>query len=428
MPKSCPRGPTGRSRTSPPGELSSRVPLPGQNEGRSGTWGDNPGSSAWAGGVAEADRVQRMGAGTGIVEADDPRVSGILTEMVAVVVGHGGAVHPGARLLERGHDLTVECEADAAPPETPLFRVPRELLVPVTGATWSDSRDALVLLEAPQGLSPAQEALLTLFIDLYNACEKVPRTAASHPATADLAPGLIEAVRMIYPRFRGEPRSAAEVLIGCRVFGLTGPPGAEPAKTQVLMPLIDLLDHNEHGAPYAVDATAMTVQAAQPLGDHTCYARYGGRRDPLGQALHYGYVDTGTTSALSAAVDLDVAPLGRVVVDRSAGPRRHRLDPPKVTRDDDGTLRISHAFFDRLHPQRLTGVLELVARGAVAQSGAEGEATRDAGAALRYALAQANLDLLEGIQREADPAAGPAAATIAAAARAQAAIFAPWSD
>lgn len=361
------------------------------------------------------------------VDAEDPRVASALVQMVEFVTAHGGVIRPGTQLIEREHNLAVTCEPSAAPAGTLLFRVPRDLLVPVTDVVWSRRQDALEMAGPPPDLAPAQLTLLELFIELYNACDKVPVTAATHPAAAPLPVTLVETVRAVYPDFRREARSASQVLIGCRVFGMrpaaSQDDGPDMGRIQVLLPLIDSLDHDAAGAPFELDDAALSTHLAQPQGGQTCFARYGGRRDSLGQALHYGYVDTATPFAVGAPLSVDVVGVGRVTVDRRGGHRRHRLDPPMLSRDQDGTVHVSHAVFDCEHPDRLTGVLELAGRSVAAQAGAGPDAAKAAGRNLLRAIAVENLTLLDRIAREAEAVNSQAVTMVANAARAQAAVI-----
>jgi hypothetical protein len=131
-----------------------------------------------------------------------------------------------------------------------------------------------------------------------------------------------------------------------------------PRKTQVLMPLIDMLNHHPQGAPFQVDDSRLSVRVAQPTGDGECFAAYGGRRDVLDLALHYGYLDTATPFAFSAPVSVEVEGLCHIRVVAGRTRPAHPLDPPR-TQWDGETLELSHLCAHGVHPERLQTVLRL---------------------------------------------------------------------
>lgn len=288
------------------------------------------------------------------VDAATPAVADVLTEMTRIVLTGGGVVHPGLTMVERDGAMTVRCtdSADAAP-DQPLFDVPREVLIPVDGAKWADSRSELVLTEPPPALTPRQRDLLDLHVALYNAGGKLPCIVASHPRLGFRdAPDVVAAVQALRPGFTeadvethnqalkapsphnpdsNEP-PAIQVFLGTRVFGLKPVEAADPETTRapthanqrVLMTLIDLLNHHPRGAPYRVDARAMTPAVARPKGTDECFAHYGHRRDSLDLALNYGYVDTETQFVHCPPLTVDVPSVGKL---RIAG-RGSRGKPP----------------------------------------------------------------------------------------------------
>lgn len=310
------------------------------------------------------------------VDAATPAVADVLTEMTRIVLTGGGVVHPGLTMIERVGAMTVRCtdSADAAP-DQPLFDVPREMLIPVDGAQWADSRSKLVLTEPPPDLTPRQRDLLDLHVALYNACGKLPCIVASHPRLGlREAPDVVAAIRALRPGFdraavvtRHQPLKvpsphnpdsneppAIQVFLGTRVFGLKPVEAADPETTRaptpanqrVLMTLIDLLNHHPRGAPYRVDARAMTPAVARPTATGECFAQYGHRRDSLDLALNYGYVDTETQFVHCPPLTFDVPSFGtlRIVGRGSRGKPPSPLDPPRVTSEADG-LTLSHIVF-----------------------------------------------------------------------------------
>lgn len=378
--------------------------------------------------------VPRGSRGDSHIAADSQHCSAILREIVTLVLTHGGHIHPGAVWREREGHMTVTCNPAGADNPHPLVMLPRELLVPITGAEWADSTERLILRQAPPSITPLQHALLDLHIELYNATGKIPWTVSHHlRAVAARNPAWLEPLRAIRPGLYAEPATPASIFLATRVFGLKSDappafgdspnewaevgvqiepdakppmgtafafahpadhassaspagwakqrvpigPDATPAmvtdadlahstagrsnpprKTHVLMPLIDMLNHHPRGAPFQLDDSRLSVRVAQPTGDGECFAAYGGRRDVLDLALHYGYLDMATPFAFSAPVNVEVEGLCHIRVAAGRTRPAHPLDPPR-TQWDGETLELSHLCAHGEHPERLQTVLRL---------------------------------------------------------------------
>jgi hypothetical protein len=98
----------------------------------------------------------------------------------------------------------------------------------------------------------------------------------------------------------------------------------EPAE-RILIPIIDLLNHNTRSAKGSWDGDAFSVDVRHPFSTDECGLDYGLARDDLGTAVVYGFIDTSATLAHSAPV----------VVDMSGGAR---LQVMGDARDTDGIL------------------------------------------------------------------------------------------
>lgn len=342
--------------------------------------------------------VPRGSRGDSHIAADSQHCSAILREIVTLLLTHGGHIHPGAVWREREGHMGVTCDPAGADNPHPLVMLPRELLVPITSAEWADSTERLILRQPPPSITPLQYALLDLHIELYNATGKIPWTVSHHPrAVSARDPAWLEPLRAIRPGLYAELATPACVFLDTRVFGLksdappasggspnewgevvvqirpdakpqmgtdadlahsTGGRSNPPRKTQVLMPLIDMLNHHPRGAPYQLDDSRLSVRVAQPTGDGECFAAYGGRRDVLDLALHYGYLDMATPFAFSAPVNVEVEGLCHIRVAAGRTRPAHPLDPPR-TQWDGETLELSHLCAHGEHPERLQTVLRL---------------------------------------------------------------------
>jgi hypothetical protein len=356
------------------------------------------------------------------VRADSAAVAAVLRAIRARLLREGTRLHPGIALAERHNQLTVFCDASAGSPDERLFFLPRELLVPIDGARWSPRTDRLELLAPPPGLDAVQQELLDLHIDLFNAAGKLQDWHDGHPRRAVWDHAAVRnAIEAIRPGAGDVPPCAAEGFLAERSFGLR-PHGGR--RVEVLMPLIDLLNHHFQGSPYFVDDTAMTIQVAQP-DDAECFAHYGGRRDVLELALRYGYLDLRTPFAYSAPLALEVDGIGRIVVLGERLLPAHELDPPRLQLQPD-RLEISHLCCDERHPARLVTMLRLALMGAARERGLPAQSADRAAASALAAIGEANLRMLACLVDacRAVQAATPSAAKLVAAAEREAAIIA----
>ena len=351
------------------------------------------------------------------VNADIPVLGRLLQVMMDLVMAHGGQVHPGVRLVARDRQLSVHCERSQGDHDLPLFRLPRELLVPVDSIEWEPCE---VRLQASSGmdlLTVLQRQLLTLQIDLYNVSNKLPWAAKHLPAVAlrSRAP-LVEAIQAIRPGFGQETHETAWTFVQTRVFNLEG--------RRVLMPLMDLLNHHPKGGRFQVDARTMTMDVVQPGDDDECFAAYGGRRDVLDMALHYGYADARTPFACIAPLACVLPELGRLQITSRRVQALHPLDPPQITYDDAG-VTLSHLTGDRRHPGRQHTVLRLALLGLSKKRGLDGAGAERAVCAATQQILELNLALLQDVARLAGPLIRevPAAAMLSEAVVLQAGIL-----
>jgi hypothetical protein len=352
-----------------------------------------------------------------MVQADTQALGDLLRALVKTVLAAGGQLHPGIRFVERDGQLGVHCQPGFGQADQPLFRLPLELLVPIDGIEWADREDELQARSSLAHLPPLQRDLLDLHLALYNATGKLPWAVQHLPGLAvPRLPSLQTALQAIRPGFGPSRPQAAQAFFQTRVLKL--------ADKKVLMPLIDLLNHHPQGAAFHTNACAMTVAVAQPHDGDECFARYGGRRDVLDLALHYGYADNNTPFAFSAPFDGTLPGVGRVQITAQRLRAIHPMDPPVVTFDEAG-MTLSHLACHRQHPQRLRAVLRLALLGAAHRQGCSGAEADRVVTQVFDALCATNLALLQEVQKAAQPlkAWAPVAALLDQAALLQAKVI-----
>ena len=352
-----------------------------------------------------------------MVDADIPALGRWLHALINLVMAHGGQVHPGVRLVARGGQLGVHCDRSRCDTDLPLFRLPRELLVPVDPIQWASREDRLQAMAGMECLTPLQRELLDLHVDLYNASSKLPWAARHLPAVAFRShTPLLNTIQAIRPGFGQEKSNVAQTFVRTRVFNLEG--------KRVIMPLMDLLNHHPKGGRFQVDASSMTMAVAQIGDNDECFAAYGGRRDVLDMALHYGYADSRIPYACVAPLACELPELGRLQITSRRVQAFHPLDPPQITYDDAG-VTLSHLTCDRRHPGRLHTVLRLALLGLAKKRGQSGGGAERAVRAATEQILEVNLVLLQDVARLADTLRRdlPAAAMLTEAAALQAGIL-----
>ena len=141
-------------------------------------------------------------------DADDDVVADFLAASVQRLIESGGWLNPETRLVARGGQIHVECDADAG---EPLFRVPRAAFLHVGAISWSDDADALAITD--MGVSAGDTDLALLFSQngLHNSSGQLPSNVTTHPTlAADLTEDIIIPVRANSSNFRTPHPPAAD--------------------------------------------------------------------------------------------------------------------------------------------------------------------------------------------------------------------------
>ena len=355
-----------------------------------------------------------------VIISNQTTATAILQEISQVCARYGAQWHP---------ELRVEVDTAGmrllAPPGTSgqLISMPTHLLVPIAGAQWSSSPDALELLQAPRDSTMVQRELLNLHIKLYNTTRKLDWWVNQHPARlAEKSREVTLLLEQLKPCFQAQAKqSIAEGFLTTRSFDW--PSNAEQQQCRpVLMPLIDLLNHHNQGARYRITNGAMQIQAKQ-AGGSECFAHYGNRRDVLDLALHYGHCDLSTPFAHCAPLTTAVDGLGYIRIEtQRLGAPMHAFDPPRVTLEHDG-VRLSHLCCHRDHPERVQTMLSLALQAHLKHRGFTAASALKMVSSGLEAIGEANMLLLKQLAAAALASSHPAAPTLAAAAQHQGAII-----
>jgi len=355
------------------------------------------------------------------VASDDPTAAELLQGIASLCAARGAQWHPELRLEVVAGAMRLLAPAHSS---GPLISMPTELLVPITGAQWDDTSEALRLRQPPPDATAVQVDLLELQAQLYNATAKLPWWTSRHPAR--LVEGSAAVAAALAPLKPGQlnqqSQSAVAGFLATRSFRWRADPTQEQGQP-VLLPLIDCLNHHHLGAPFRIRDGAMRIRVAQ-AGAQECFAHYGHRRDGLDLVLHYGHCDHSTPFAHSAPLDLRVEGVGRIQVEQQV--RRqpaHPQDPPRGTLEADG-LKLSHLCCHLHHPERVQVLLRLALQGSLRRRGhSPAEADHLAERGLQ-AIGEANVRLLRQLVAAVGASDHPGASALAEAAQRQASIVA----
>jgi len=311
------------------------------------------------------------------VETDKTQVRSLIDSTARILVEHGATIDPSVAIRESGGHLSVH--SAASPPDTPLFVIPQELLVPVAEITWAimtnkDTGMRSMTVESAQNLTPVQRDLLDLHIDLYNSLNKFEWFLNEHPraALSDF-PDVERLFTECEPNFtRGQE---PEDFLASRVLGYRakGPAADHLPKKSVLMPLVDLMNHHPRGAAFDTSNGALSVLASQPASDSECFVNYGGLRDALQMFSSYGFADESTTVATSICATLPLigespATLGTLKVER----KHSKGHLPRVT-VKESTLTLSKVTFAPRKLDRFNAAFSLPVKSFAMQQGASPE-------------------------------------------------------
>lgn len=295
------------------------------------------------------------------IDAERPEAAEAYRTLAALVLAHGGSLHPALVLHQRSEALWVSVDGMAeGDPEPPLIQIPTPLLIPIEGLEWG----AGPVLEVACGLdrlTAAQREALAAMLTLYRVTGKLVWARRHLPAAA-LA-GDDPLARLLSRAQPGPARwgvSPATAFVRSRsLVTRGGDDGPAPLRRPVLMPLADGLDHHPAGARLQVRPEGLRVRLMQPVPGGACHACYG-YKDALRLLLGYGYLDTQTRFVHCLPTAIGLTPLGQLQV---AGiGHRAGQDLPAVTARVGG-LGLGHLNFDADRPQRALELLRVVIGG-----------------------------------------------------------------
>ncbi len=312
---------------------------------------------------------------------DDPEVESLLQTMRQQVVDNGGFIHDDLVFECQNGDLKVRVP-DSVPGGERIMMLPKICLLPHGKFKLGLKDDAIVIESHDADISDLQVSLMNTMIAVYNRTGKV--AASRNGSTMALyynEPDLFE--RLADGRNKSEmafiqnlPETetddfALNVFIKTRVLGYkevlddgrTGDEGGEDddraqavkeppfARTQVLMPMIDFLNHHPAAGGFLVrsdyddiaepeaprhpalpDEDGIAVVNSCPVdGSDECFVCYG-TYDALDTLLHYNYVEQYAGYMRSVPLTVSLPGYCKIVI-RAAAARPRFTKLPDQLRD-----------------------------------------------------------------------------------------------
>ena len=322
-------------------------------------------------------------------DCESSAVADALGAIVEVAQSLGARFAPGLVLRERGGHLSGQRAASDHGSPAPLIVLPQAALPRIKDGTWRFDGDEVVV-EPTSGADDSTSVLLQLMARLFTVTGKPQWYRSEHPRAALVEESTaITAIRRLRPQFSLD-RSP---------MGFLSTRGYLPHGYSdiVLMPIVDTLNHHPEGAALRFREGSLSVAESHATGTSECLLNYGGgRRDPLGMALHYGFADQASNVARSAPITLELPRVGTVLIGLSGAPAKSPLDPPVARRDPDA-LHLSHLTFQADEVQRTTVPLQML----LESLGIDDPALTTVD--LLRTVSEENIELLDNLRLALDP-------------------------
>jgi hypothetical protein len=240
---------------------------------------------------------------------------------------------------EFSDDLVVRCidgnlsiEAPARSVGKVLMRLPWHTLVPLQPFNLSVIDDDIVISSCDEGLTPSSVAFMEAILELYNLTHKLAAHRRTSPWTLLVSsPQLLEHVaqrtgrggHLISGKLNltgNEDQLLLQTFLHSRALNYKVIGDALPAQElpfDVLMPVLDAMNHHFQGASYSFEALGedrcLTIKRSVPLPGmgNECFACYG-PNDRFDTWVTYGFIDRDVPFLRSVAMTIELPGLGEI--------------------------------------------------------------------------------------------------------------------
>ncbi len=229
------------------------------------------------------------------------------------------------------------------------MRLPWDSLIPLEAFRLTIADSSLVISSTEPGVTDTCAAIMEAMLELYNLTDKVARHRATSPWSLfaaypgllpDLIGSMIGGAANLYQTLINSRRINElylESFLHTRVFGYRD--GTDIQNLQVLMPVLDAMNHDHRGAAYALRddgdrGPQLTIGRCSPVPekDEECFACYG-PYDCFEMWLGYGFVDENWREISyldSQPMTIDIPGLRKIHVIKPLRPRDPHALPPSM--------------------------------------------------------------------------------------------------
>ena len=253
------------------------------------------------------------------IEADSADIENILKKLVKTVTENGGYLNPALSMVARDGHLSIEAENIEAGED--LIQITEDMLIPMNKIDLRAKGGQFDLhLEKPESWSSVQRAVTDITFEMFNMNNKVDlQREASFWVNMAPYPDILK--RLMEGRTRGDKiktmlsatldqfkdfdleRYLCKEFVKSRVLGFKSEKTG--LHTNVIMTVIDFLNHHMNGACFRAHDRGVNVGCAQPIeGRRECFAFYR-PLDPFDSLLNYGFVDKSSSFIRSIPMILE---------------------------------------------------------------------------------------------------------------------------
>lgn len=327
-----------------------------------------------------------------IIKSDNRAVEKELVALESLLTQNGAWFHPSLQAVCENGSLSLSIDGPLST-GAPVIKMPQKLLVPAQELNVTLKGDTFSTDPDSTHVTPLQADIGKRMMELYNLTGKAAAhkkdyiwiTYRDHPELLDtlmtartINKHIQEKQSFLHklPGTRSEDDFIGWSFLHTRVLGQKLQDSDK--KQQVLMPIIDFLNHDHRGGPFGFrndenGKAFMQIMNYQPFMESSeCYVIYG-FYDTLDTVISYGFPDVYAPYVRSCPVDVTIDGYGILRVKSLTGARHEKDLPQQVSdlrkfmpvpaRQPDGTLEISHLIIPIINaPHALRRILQVLIR------------------------------------------------------------------
>jgi len=273
------------------------------------------------------------------IESDQNEIRGHLEILVSLFEEAGGFINDAVTIVGRDGGLSVHADP-ALPQGDPLFSIPAQYLLPTAPFGLHLEGNDICMNKPSAEVDPYHVKLMEQMLAIYNLCGKMEFHRANSPARLFIeAPDVCE--RIFLPnqlnaigKYPKEDFYLHDFLHS-RVFSAPQQDESSDAlksKGELLLPIIDFLNHHQSAAGFQVADGVMKISRFSPIAEsNECFVQYS-RMDAQIAFAVYGFVDTEATSLLTCPLRVEVPGIRPINFWRQPGSKR-KNKVPKILAD-----------------------------------------------------------------------------------------------